>query len=162
MNYSNDEVVAAVEGDSHDGIYVYKNNRKIGFITDLRVKLNRESSKKAKQKVNSKRLAAELQQEAINLKDELYDYLKDDDKVEVFINITQPNIKVGEETTIYCMAGLNDKHRISITTNLMDFDNMSIIFSGYSLSQPTSNSSIVINNVNIQEILEIVNLCKGL
>lgn len=155
MNISNDQVVEAY-GDHHDGIYIYKNNRKVGFITDLKIKLDKEKRTKTKVKANSARLTKESHENALILCDDLTTHLAPYD-AEVFMNICQPNIKVAG-STLYIIAGAFGKpHRMSVMHPNLEFDDLAIYFSDYSMTGgATSKNSIMLNNLEIDDIVSIV------
>ena len=108
MQLISNEMIVDVYGDRHDGIYVYKGSKNVGFLTDLRKKLASDNKLKTKQKEYRNKKSEERKEALHESVPEMVDFLKNHlvkYDAEVFINQTQPNVHISMD--VFVMLWLN-------------------------------------------------------
>ena len=160
QNISNDDVVAHFEGTSHDGIYVYKGQKKLGFISDLRVTMGRKLAAKFKQKQYSTKQVEERREAMPAAVEEMRSFLENQMSkygAEVKINITQPNVHLnGHKCYIICDP-LSDKfNRLGIKHLYKTGEDMAFELNGYKTQLDKAPKHILVNNLSRDEIVEVI------
>jgi hypothetical protein len=158
MQMISNEMVVAQFGDRHDGIQVYKNDRAVGFLTDLRTTMSRNAKKKIKQKEYSTRYTEEKREampEAVNAMVEfLSNNLKDAD---VFINISQPNVHIkGAKFYLICDPLTDKTNRLGISSPAHTSEELCWMFETNKI-QCDGPKNVLINSLSRDEIIEIIN-----
>lgn len=158
------EMLVEKFGDRHDGISVYKGQRRVGYLTDLRQTFAKEGRKKTKQKEYNNK-AAEARNEAMPesvgaMKLFLESHLTKYD-AEVFINETQPNVHINGCKCYITVDPIYGKHRLGISHCEMTADEMASEIEGFPISKSPSRSHILMNTLSQDDIIEvIVKLCS--
>ncbi|AHY25207.1 inhibitor of host transcription [Pectobacterium bacteriophage PM2] len=157
------EMVTAEFGDRHDGICVYKGNKNVGFLTDLRVTLGRKSSKKLKQKAYSTKLTEERREAMPGAVESMVEFLSNNlPGAEVFINISQPNVHIDRSKFYIICDPLTDKfNRLGIMHQTLTSEEISEMIDNSHKLQSESARHVLVNGLSRDDIVEIIKkLCK--
>lgn len=158
---TNDMVVTAF-GDTTDGIRVFKKERPVGYLTDLRVTLAKNLKKKVKQKEYSTRYAEEKREampEAVNAMVEFLQNNLTKYDANVFINISQPNVHIaGIKFYIICDPLTDKFNRLGISSPYHTAEELCVLFESYKI-QTDGPKTVLINGLSRDEIIEIIKTC---
>lgn len=159
MNISVNEVVKKY-GTHTDGISVYKNRAKIGYITDLRLAMARDISKNKKQKEYRNKVCEQRREampEAVIEMKEFLDNQLGKFEAEIFINITQPNVHLNGHKCYIVVDPIYNKHRLGILHKTMDsYDMIESLGSNYRFSECETRNHILINSIERDDIIEVI------
>lgn len=162
---SNDMVVSKY-GTHHDGISVFNGNRRVGFITDLRIHMARAEATRKKQKEYSNKVneaRAEALPEAVEEMREYLDNQLTKYGAEVFINISQPNVHANGCKCYVIVDPIYGKHRLGVLHRELDFSQMAEEIEPCFKLTPSehSNRHILISGMSRDDIVEaIIKLCS--
>lgn len=164
QSITNDMIVHAF-GDRHDGIYVYKQNRNLGFLTDFRRKLATEMKSKVKQKEYRNKKCEERKEALHESVPEMVEFLKNNLKLdaEVFINQTQPNVHVNGHVCYVVVEPLTLQHRLGIKHKYMSQDDMAgEVGTQFRISASDNINHILLNGLSQDDIVETIHkLCSN-
>ncbi len=166
MQSITNEMIVIKYGDRHDGIQVYKGNRRVGYLTDLRRDMFNAKKSRTKQKEYNNK-AAEARREAMpEAVEEMKDFLENQLSkygAEVFINISQPNVHLNGNKCYITVDPVHGKHRLGIIHVSMDSSEMAEeVDTLYKLSPCVSDRQILINSIERDAIVEtIIKLCNS-
>lgn len=159
---SNDMVVAEF-GDRHDGISVYKGQKRVGFLSDLRLTLGRKAAAKVKQKAYSTKQTEERREAMPQAVDNMVEFLTNNlPKAEVFINITQPNVHIdGHKFYIICDPLTDKFNRLGIVHSELSSDEVAALIDNSYKVQSESAKHVLVNGLSRDDIIEVIKkLCK--
>lgn len=159
---SNDAIVAEF-GDRHDGIFVYKGEKKVGFLSDLRLTMGRKSAQKLKQKAYSTKLTEERREAMPQAVENMVEFLSNNlPTAEVFINITQPNVKIdGHKFYIICDPLTDKYNRLGIVHSELSADEVASLIDNSHKVQSESARHVLVNGLSRDDIIEVIKkLCK--
>lgn len=157
------EMVVAEFGDRHDGIYVYNGSKKVGFISDLRLTLGRKVSQKLKQKAYSTKQTEERREAMPQAVDNMVEFLSNNlPNAEVFINITQPNVRIdGHKFYIICDPLTDKYNRLGIMHSELSSDEVAALIDNSHKVQSESARHVLVNGLSRDDIIEVIKkLCK--
>lgn len=159
-----DELVEIYEGTHHDGIRVFKGQRQIGYITDLRVAYSRDQKRQKARKEYTNRIneeRAEKMPEAVN---EMVDFLKNNLRMpaDVMINISQPNVHVNGCKCYIIVDPMHGKHRLGVSNPNRTASEMALdVDSSFKIQKSPAEHHILINGLSQDDIVEhIRKLCS--
>ena len=162
MQLITNEMIVKAYGDSTDGIQVFKGSRAVGYLTDLRVTMARNAKKKIKQKEYSTRYTEEKREampEAVNAMVEFLQNNLSKYDADVFINISQPNVKIAGITFYLICDPLGDKtNRLGISSPYHTAEELCMMFDTYKI-QCDNPKTVLINSLSRDDIIEIINKC---
>lgn len=162
MQMITNEMIVKAYGDSTDGIQVFKGSRAVGYLTDLRVTMARNAKKKIKQKEYSTRYTEEKREampEAVNAMVEFLQNNLSKYDANVFINISQPNVKIDGITFYLICDPLGDKtNRLGISSPYHTSEELCVMFETYKI-QCENPKTVLINSLSRDDIIEIINKC---
>lgn len=159
---TNDQIVAEF-GDHHDGIFVYKGEKKIGFLSDLRLKLGRKVAQKIKQKAYTTAQTEERREAMPQAVEEMIEFLTNNlPNAEVFKNITQPNVHINGHKFYVICDPLTDKYnRLGIHHSEMDADEVAMLIDTSHSISTESGKNVLVNGLSRDNIVEVIKtLCK--
>lgn len=159
---SNDMVVAEF-GDRHDGISVYKGQKRVGFLSDLRLTLGRKAAAKVKQKAYSTKQTEERREAMPQAVEAMVEFLTNNlPKAEVFINITQPNVHIdGHKFYIICDPLTDKFNRLGIVHSELSSDEVAALIDNSHKVQSESAKHVLVNGLSRDDIIEVIKkLCK--
>ncbi|ANM46492.1 inhibitor of host transcription [Morganella phage vB_MmoM_MP1] len=159
------EMVVAKYGDNTDGIFVYKNGRSVGYLTDLRIAYHKKVRTNKKQKEYSNRINERRKEEMPDLVEATKEFLENHlakYDANVFVNISQPNVHMnGNKCYIICDP-IGQKFQLGIYHTTYDYNYMSDEFPGIKCSPSSSSHHILFRGLERDDILEIIKkLCKN-
>lgn len=157
------EAVVEEFGDRHDGIYVYKGSKKIGFLTDLRLTLGRKLSQKVKQKAYSTKQTEERREAMPQAVDNMVEFLTNNlPDAEVFVNISQPNVHInGHKFYIICDPLTDKFNRLGIAHSTLTSDEVAALIDNSHKVQSESAKHVLVNGLSRDDIVEVIKkLCK--
>ncbi|QOI66436.1 inhibitor of host transcription [Erwinia phage FBB1] len=165
MQSITNEMIVTKYGDRHDGIQVYKGNRRVGYLTDLRRDMFSAKKSRTKQKEYNNRVTEQRREampEAVNEMKEFLENQLSKLGAEVFINITQPNVHLNGHKCYITVDPTYGKHRLGILHKSMTASEMSEeVDSCYKISPCVSEHQILINSIEKDAIVEtITKLCS--
>lgn len=165
MQLITNEMLVAEYGDRHDGIYIYKGSRTVGFISDLRTAYAKNNKKRKKQKEYSNKVAEARREAMPEAVEEMKDFLENQLSkydAEVFINISQPNVHLNGHKCYITVDPVYGKHRLGIIHASMNSSEMAEeVDTIYKLSPCDSDRQILINSIEKDAIVEtIIKLCS--
>lgn len=165
MQLITNEMIVNAFGDRHDGIQVFKNNKSVGFLTDLRVTLARNFKKKLKQKEYSNRVAEARRDAMPDAVQEMLEFLENQLSkydARVFINETQPNVHINDCKCYIIVDPIYGKHRLGIYNPNKEASEMAEeVEQCFKISSSDALHHILINSMSRDDIVEaIVKLCK--
>lgn len=160
---SNDMLVEAY-GTRHDGIYVYNGMRIVGFLSDLRKKFASDKKSQQKQKEYRNKKSEERREaldESVPLMVEFLTNNLTKYDAEVFINQTQPNVKMNGCTCYVVVEPLTLQHRLGIKHPRMSQCDMASEVEGFRISASDHENHILLNGLSQDDIVEtIIKLCS--
>lgn len=159
---SNDMIVAEY-GDRHDGISVYKGQKRIGFLSDLRLALGRKSAAKVKAKAYSSKQTEERREAMPQAVDNMVEFLTNNlPNAEVFINITQPNVRIkGHKFYIICDPLTDKYNRLGILHGELTSDEVAMMIDNSHKVQSESARHVLVNGLSRDDIVEVIKkLCS--
>ena len=158
------ELVEIYEGTHHDDIRVFKGQRPIGYITDLRVAHARDQKRQKARKEYTNRIneeRAEKMPEAVN---EMVDFLKNNLRMpaDVMINISQPNVHVNGCKCYIIVDPMYGKHRLGVSNPNRTASEMALdVDSSFKIQESPAEHHILINGLSQDDIVEhIRKLCS--
>lgn len=160
------EMVVEKYGDSTDGIFVYKNGKSVGYLTDLRIAYHKNhKTRKAQKEYNNKTTerSRELMPEFVKETCEFLDNHLSKLGANVFINITQPNVHLnGNKCYVICNP-ISQKFQLGVYHKEYDYNYMAEEFPGtICSSSPTAEHHILFRSLERDDLLEIIKkLCKN-
>ena len=165
MQLISNDMIVDVYGDRHDGIYVYKGSKNVGFLTDLRKKLASDNKLKTKQKEYRNKKSEERKEALHESVPEMVDFLKNHlvkYDAEVFINQTQPNVHINGCVCYVVVEPLTLQHRLGIKHPVLTQDDMADeVGNQFRISASDSTNHILLNGLSQDDIVEvIIKLCK--
>ena len=151
-------------GDRHDGISIYKGERRVGYLTDLRQTFAKEGRKKTKQKeYNTKATEArkEAMPEAVGAMKLFLESHLTKHGAEVFINETQPNVHINGSKCYIVVDPIYGKHRLGISHSELDSNDMAAMIDEFPISNSSARRHVLWNSLSQDDIVEvIVKLCS--
>ncbi|BBC78293.1 inhibitor of host transcription [Escherichia phage EcS1] len=164
MQLITNEMVMAQYGDRHDGISIFKGSKTIGYITDLRIAMARNLSKRKKQKEYNNKVTEARRDAMPDAVEEMKSFLENQlgkYGAEVFINISQPNVHLSGNKCYIIVDPIYGNHRLGIQHSRLTADEMaSMVETCFKISASDSPHHILINNMTQDDIFEtIVKLC---
>lgn len=158
------ETVVAAFGDRHDGIWVYKGLKKVGYLSDLRTALSRSASKRSKQKEYNDRISEERREKMPEAVQEMKTFLESylaNTGAEIFINISQPNVHINGHKCYIIVDPIYEKHQLGIMHKNMTYDDMASEIPSFSCSSSTSRNHILFRGLSSDDIINtIFKLCR--
>lgn len=155
---SNDQIVEHF-GDRHDGIFVYKGLKTVGYLTDLRIALSRKASLKLKQKEYSNKVNEERNEKMPEAVEEMREFLDNNLSkfgCEVFVNITQPNVHVNGCKCYIIVDPIRGKHQLGIMHRELSYDLMAAEIPGFSCSNTNSTRHILFRGMSKDDLIETI------
>ncbi|WQN07485.1 transcription terminator [Escherichia phage vB-Eco-KMB23] len=159
------EMVVEAYGDTTDGISVFKGNRRVGYITDLKKDLAKQVKRKTTIKeYRNRRLeqARDMLPDAVEemkvfLENQLAKY-----DCDVFINQTQPNVHINSCKCYIIVNPLTGKHRLGISNpNRSASDMAEDVAACFKISKSPAEHHILINGLSQDDIIEVIKtLCN--
>lgn len=157
------EMVVAEFGDRHDGISVYKGQKRVGFISDLRLTIGRKAAAKIKQKVYSTKQTEERREAMPQAVASMVEFLSNNlPNAEVFVNITQPNVRIdGHKFYIICDPLTDKFNRLGIVHSELSSDEVAALIDNSHKVQSESAKHVLVNGLSRDDIIEVIKkLCK--
>lgn len=158
------ETVVAAFGDRHDGIWVYKGSKKVGYLSDLKTALSRSASKQSKQKEYNDRISEERREKMPEAVQEMKSFLESylaNTGAEIFINISQPNVHINGHKCYIIVDPIYEKHQLGIMHKNMTYDDMASEIPSFSCSSSTSRNHILFRGLSSDDIINtIFKLCR--
>lgn len=157
------EMLIAEYGDRADDFYIWKGNKRIGFINDLRLTLGRKVAAKVKQKAYSTKQTEERREAMPQAVEEMVEFLANNlPNAEVFINITQPNVRIdGHKFYIICDPLTDKFNRLGIVHSELNSDEVSALIDNSHKVQSESARHVLVNGLSRDDIVEVIKkLCK--
>lgn len=144
-----------------DTIYAEDSKGRRQFLSDLRTKLARELTNKAKQKSSNK---TKNEQRKSLVEEKVQDFFVELDRAfpdnNVLIRETQPGVDERETLglNIHCMVSAWGGHRLSITSKIFDRADLEKDFEHYSIFKNTEDkkNEICLGRLTTDDMIEIV------
>lgn len=145
-------------GGNTDGIRIFlPNGRPLGYITDLRVQLNRKQSARAKQKEYSNKVTEERREKMPEAVDEMVEFLTNHlPGAKVFKNITQPNVWLNGALCYITVDPIYNQHRLGIGHPVLNSSDMADMVQGFRVSEGNSEHHILWNGLSRDDIVETI------
>lgn len=157
------EMLIAEYGDRADDFYIWKGNKRIGFINDLRLTLGRKVAQKIKQKAYTTKQTEERREAMPGAVQEMVEFLTNNlPNAEVFINITQPNVHInGHKFYIICDPMGDKYNRLGINHSELDENEVASLIDNSHSVTTEAGKNILVNTLSRDNIVEIIKtLCK--
>lgn len=160
------EMLVEAYGESCDGIRIFdKKGRGVGYVTDLKMKFAKDKAAQKKQKEYRDRKSEErreaLEGDAPLMVEFLQNHLANLD-AEIFVNQTQPNVKVNGHTCYVVVEPLTQQHRLGIKHKFMSQDEMAEeVGTQFRISASDNKNHILLNGLSQDDIVETIKkLCS--
>lgn len=157
------EMLIAEYGDRADDFYIWKDNKRVGFINDLRLTLGRKVAAKIKQKAYTTAQTEERREAMPQAVEEMIEFLSNNlPNAEVFKNITQPNVHINGHKFYVICDPLTDKYnRLGIHHSELDADEVAMMIDNSHSISTESGKNVLVNGLSRDDIVEVIKtLCK--
>ena len=154
-----DELISTfAPGGSTDQIRIFAaNGRPVGYITDLRVILNRKQSTRAKQKEYSNKVTEERREKMPDAVEEMREFLENNlTDAKVFVNISQPNVWINGCICYITVDPIYNQHRLGIGHPHLTENDMASMVQGFRVSNGGSEHHILWNGLSRDDIIETI------
>lgn len=154
------EMVVEAYGDTTDGISVFKGNRRVGYITDLKKDLAKQVKRKTTIKEYRNRRLEQARDMLPDAVEEMKVFLENQFAkydCEVFINQTQPNVHINSCKCYIIVNPLTGKHRLGISNpNRSASDMAEDVAACFKISKSPAEHHILINGLSQDDIIEVI------
>lgn len=160
-----EELIEIYEGTHHDGIRIFRGNRNLGYITDLRVAYSRDQKRQKARKEYTNRINEERAEKMPEAVEEMRSFLDNHLTkygADVMINISQPNVHVNGCKCYIIVDPIYGKHRLGVSNPRRTASEMAEdVDTCFKIQASPAEHHVLINGMSADDIVQaIIKLCS--